>query len=103
MAKSHYFCSANGSRGSKSFQKTGKPVSYLGCRGEVSGYVVIGDKIKRRPSAESHRQHYKITGIAVINAFTGDKSRIRHKRWLRKLTLLILKQVCYQKTKLKKN
>ena len=51
------------------FQKQGKTVSYLSIDGKVSGYVVIGDKIKKT-SAKAIRE-LKNKGIEVI-MLTGD-------------------------------
>lgn len=53
----------------QSFQKQGKTVSYLSVDGEVSGYVVIGDKIKET-SAKAIKE-LQDKGIAVI-MLTGD-------------------------------
>ncbi len=53
----------------QSFQKQGKTVSYLAVDSEVSGYVVIGDKIKET-SAKAIRE-LQNKGIAVI-MLTGD-------------------------------
>jgi Cu2+-exporting ATPase len=53
----------------QSFQKQGKTVSYLAVDSEVSGYVVIGDKIKQT-SAKAIRE-LQDKGIAVI-MLTGD-------------------------------
>ncbi len=53
----------------KSFQKQGKTVSYLAIDGKVSGYVVIGDKIKKT-SAKAIKE-LQDKGIAVI-MLTGD-------------------------------
>src|SRR5690606_10098442 len=52
-----------------SFQKQGKTVSYLAVDGEVSGYVVIGDKIKETSTKAIKALQEK--GIAVI-MLTGD-------------------------------
>ena len=51
------------------FQKQGKTVSYLSIDGEVSGYVVIGDKIKETSAKAIKELQEK--GIAVI-MLTGD-------------------------------
>ena len=51
------------------FQKQGKTVSYLSVDGEVSGYVVIGDKIKATSAKAIKELQEK--GIAVI-MLTGD-------------------------------
>ncbi|WP_179022168.1 heavy metal translocating P-type ATPase [Winogradskyella forsetii] len=53
----------------QSFQKQGKTVSYLAIDGEVSGYVVIGDKIKKT-SAKAIKE-LQDNGINVI-MLTGD-------------------------------
>ena len=53
----------------QSFQKQGKTVSYLSIDGEVSGYVVIGDKIK--PTSAKAIKELQEKGIAVI-MLTGD-------------------------------
>ena len=53
----------------QSFQKQGKTVSYLSIDGEVSGYVVIGDKIKET-SAKAIKE-LQDKGIEVI-MLTGD-------------------------------
>ena len=53
----------------QSFQKQGKTVSYLSVDGEVSGYVVIGDKIKET-SAKAIKE-LQDKGISVI-MLTGD-------------------------------
>ncbi len=53
----------------QSFQKQGKTVSYLAVDGQVSGYVVIGDKIKKT-SAKAIKE-LQDEGIAVI-MLTGD-------------------------------
>ncbi len=53
----------------QSFQKQGKTVSYLAVDGEVSGYVVIGDKIKGTSTGAIKKLQDK--GIAVI-MLTGD-------------------------------
>jgi Cu2+-exporting ATPase len=53
----------------QSFQKQGKTVSYLSIDGKVSGYVVIGDKIKET-SAKAIKELQDI-GIDVI-MLTGD-------------------------------
>ncbi|WP_375587293.1 heavy metal translocating P-type ATPase [Flagellimonas aurea] len=53
----------------QSFQKQGKTVSYLSIDGMVSGYVVIGDKIKKT-SANAIKE-LQDKGIAVI-MLTGD-------------------------------
>lgn len=53
----------------QSFQKQGKTVSYLAIDGKVSGYVVIGDKIKKT-SAKAIKE-LRDKGIAVI-MLTGD-------------------------------
>ncbi len=53
----------------QSFQKQGKTVSYLAVDGEVSGYVVIGDKIKGTSTRAIKKLQDK--GIAVI-MLTGD-------------------------------
>lgn len=53
----------------QSFQKQGKTVSYLSIDGEVSGYVVIGDKIKET-SAKAIKE-LQDKGIKVI-MLTGD-------------------------------
>ena len=53
----------------KAFQKQGKTVSYLSIDGEVSGYVVIADKIKET-SAQAIKE-LQAKGIAVI-MLTGD-------------------------------
>lgn len=53
----------------QSFQKQGKTVSYLAIDGKVSGYVVIGDKIKKT-SAKAIKE-LQDKGIAVI-MLTGD-------------------------------
>jgi len=53
----------------QSFQKQGKTVSYLAVDGKVSGYVVIGDKIKGT-SAKAIKE-LQDKGIAVI-MLTGD-------------------------------
>ena len=53
----------------KSFQKQGKTVSYLSIDGKVSGYVVIGDKIKKT-SAKAIKE-LQDNGINVI-MLTGD-------------------------------
>ncbi|WP_282143621.1 heavy metal translocating P-type ATPase [Cellulophaga baltica] len=53
----------------QSFQKQGKTVSYLSIDSEVSGYVVIGDKIKET-SAKAIKE-LQDKGIAVI-MLTGD-------------------------------
>ena len=53
----------------QSFQKQGKTVSYLAVDGEVSGYVVIGDKIKET-SAKAIKE-LQDKGIEVI-MLTGD-------------------------------
>ena len=53
----------------QSFQKQGKTVSYLAVNGEVSGYVVIGDKIKAT-SAKAIKE-LQDKGISVI-MLTGD-------------------------------
>lgn len=53
----------------QSFQKQGKTVSYLSVDSEVSGYVVIGDKIKQT-SAKAIKA-LQVKGIAVI-MLTGD-------------------------------
>lgn len=53
----------------QSFQKQGKTVSYLSIDGEVSGYVVIGDKIKET-SAKAIKE-LQDKGIEVI-ILTGD-------------------------------
>jgi len=53
----------------QSFQKQGKTVSYLAVDGQVSGYVVIGDKIKQTSAKAISALQDK--GIAVI-MLTGD-------------------------------
>ncbi len=53
----------------QTFQKQGKTVSYLSIDGKVSGYVVIGDKIKET-SAKAIKELQEI-GIDVI-MLTGD-------------------------------
>ncbi len=53
----------------QSFQKQGKTVSYLSINGEVSGYVVIGDKIKETSAKAIKELQGK--GIEVI-MLTGD-------------------------------
>lgn len=53
----------------QSFQKQGKTVSYLAIDGKVSGYVMIGDKIKKT-SAKAIKE-LQDKGIAVI-MLTGD-------------------------------
>ncbi|NQV63276.1 MAG: copper-translocating P-type ATPase [Cryomorphaceae bacterium] len=53
----------------QSFQKQGKTVSYLSIDGEVSGYVVIGDKIKATSAKAIKLLQDK--GVAVI-MLTGD-------------------------------
>jgi P-type Cu+ transporter len=53
----------------QSFQKKGKTVSYLAVDGEVSGYVVIGDKIKETSAKAIKALQDK--GISVI-MLTGD-------------------------------
>jgi len=53
----------------QSYQKQGKTVSYLAVNGKVSGYVVIGDKIKET-SAKAIKD-LQDKGIAVI-MLTGD-------------------------------
>ncbi|WP_010178165.1 heavy metal translocating P-type ATPase [Aquimarina agarilytica] len=53
----------------QSFQKQGKTVSYLSIDGEVSGYVVIGDKIKETSAKAINELQDK--GIEVI-MLTGD-------------------------------
>ena len=53
----------------QSYQKQGKTVSYLAVDGKVSGYVVIGDKI-RKTSAKAIKE-LQDEGIAVI-MLTGD-------------------------------
>jgi len=53
----------------QSFQKQGKTVSYLAVDGKVSGYVVIGDKIKKT-SAKAIKE-LQDKGILVI-MLTGD-------------------------------
>lgn len=53
----------------QSFQKQGKTVSYLSIDGEVSGYVVIGDKIK--PTSAKAIKELQEKGISVI-MLTGD-------------------------------
>ncbi|AEE19117.1 heavy metal translocating P-type ATPase [Dokdonia sp. 4H-3-7-5] len=53
----------------KSYQKQGKTVSYLAIDGKVSGYVVIGDKIKETSAKAIKDLQNK--GIAVI-MLTGD-------------------------------
>ncbi|WP_245574824.1 heavy metal translocating P-type ATPase [Aequorivita capsosiphonis] len=53
----------------QSFQKQGKTVSYLSVDGEVSGYVVIGDKVKAT-SAKAIKE-LQDQGISVI-MLTGD-------------------------------
>ncbi|MCM5662499.1 heavy metal translocating P-type ATPase [Galbibacter mesophilus] len=53
----------------QSFQKQGKTVSYLSIDGEVSGYVVIGDKIKE--SSAKAIKELQDKGIEVI-MLTGD-------------------------------
>ncbi len=53
----------------QSFQKKGKTVSYLAVDGEVAGYVVIGDKIKKT-SAKAIKE-LQDKGIDVI-MLTGD-------------------------------
>jgi len=53
----------------QTFQKQGKTVSYLAVDGEVSGYVVIADKIKET-SAQAIKE-LQDKGIAVI-MLTGD-------------------------------
>ncbi|WP_281541322.1 heavy metal translocating P-type ATPase [Maribacter aestuarii] len=53
----------------QSFQKQGKTVSYLSIDGEVSGYVVIGDKIKETSAKAIKELQEK--GIEVI-MLTGD-------------------------------
>jgi Cu+-exporting ATPase len=53
----------------QSFQKQGKTVSYLAIDGELSGYVVIGDKIKATSAKAIKELQEK--GIAVI-MLTGD-------------------------------
>lgn len=53
----------------QSFQKQGKTVSYLSIDGKVSGYVVIGDKIKKT-SAKAIKE-LQDNGINVI-MLTGD-------------------------------
>jgi Cu2+-exporting ATPase len=53
----------------QSFQKQGKTVSYLAIDGELSGYVVIGDKIKATSAMAIKELQEK--GIAVI-MLTGD-------------------------------
>jgi len=53
----------------QSFQKQGKTVSYLAINGEVAGYVVIGDKIKKTSSKAI--KELKDKGIDVI-MLTGD-------------------------------
>jgi Cu2+-exporting ATPase len=53
----------------QSYQKRGKTVSYLSVDGKVSGYVVIGDKIKET-SAKAIKE-LQAKGIAVI-MMTGD-------------------------------
>lgn len=53
----------------QSFQKQGKTVSYLSVDGEVAGYVVIGDKIKK--TSAKAIQELQDEGIAVI-MLTGD-------------------------------
>lgn len=52
-----------------SFQKQGKTVSYLSVDGDVSGYVVIGDKIKT--SSTKAIKELQEKGITVI-MLTGD-------------------------------
>lgn len=51
------------------FQKQGKTVSYLAIDGKVSGYVVVGDKIKKTSAGAIEELQKK--GIDVI-MFTGD-------------------------------
>ncbi|MEX0275759.1 MAG: heavy metal translocating P-type ATPase, partial [Flavobacteriaceae bacterium] len=53
----------------KVFQQQGKTVSYLSVDGEVEGYVVIGDKIKRTSARAIKGLQEK--GVAVI-MLTGD-------------------------------
>ncbi len=53
----------------KTYQKQGKTVSYLGIDGKVSGYVVIGDKIKK--SSGKAIKELQNKGIEVI-MLTGD-------------------------------
>lgn len=53
----------------QSFQKQGKTVSYLAIDGKISGYVVIGDKIKETSAKAIKELQNK--GIAVI-MLTGD-------------------------------
>ena len=53
----------------QAYQKQGKTVSYLSIDGEVSGYVVIGDKIKDTSAKAIKALQDK--GIAVV-MFTGD-------------------------------
>ena len=53
----------------QSFQKKGKTVSYLAIDGKVSGYVVIGDKIKETSAKAIKALQEK--GIAVV-MITGD-------------------------------
>ena len=53
----------------KSYQKQGKTVSYLAINGTVSGYVVIGDKIKKTSAKAIKELQEK--GIDVV-MLTGD-------------------------------
>ncbi len=53
----------------KAYQRQGKTVSFLAVDGEVSGYIVIGDKIKAT-SAKAIRE-LQAAGIAVV-MLTGD-------------------------------
>lgn len=53
----------------KEFQKQGKTVSYLAVDGEVVGYVVIGDKIKK--TSINAIKELQNKGVAVI-MLTGD-------------------------------
>ncbi|MDQ7918293.1 heavy metal translocating P-type ATPase [Mesonia sp. MT50] len=61
--------SSNMEAEAQSFQKQGKTVSYLAVDGEVSGYVVIGDKIKETSAKAIKELQEK--GIDVI-MLTGD-------------------------------
>ncbi|MDN6309777.1 MAG: heavy metal translocating P-type ATPase [Psychroflexus sp.] len=69
MAHANANLSAEMESEAQSFQKQGKTVSYLAVDGEVSGYVVIGDKIKET-SAKAIKE-LQDKDIAVI-MLTGD-------------------------------
>ncbi|MDT0642521.1 heavy metal translocating P-type ATPase [Zunongwangia sp. F363] len=69
MEYANAFISSEMEREAQSFQKQGKTVSYLSIDGMVSGYVVIGDKIKKTSANAIKELQEK--GIDVI-MLTGD-------------------------------